>query len=333
MRAFSNGGCRSRAALVLALLCAWASPLAAAEIDSLTDRQRPLRDSREALESRLNHALRAGVARANRNATACDPHVLYDAVRDALSSPFIGHWIAEDLDRDVTLDRRRIAREDSIYRDLGWLENPSVHLKDLSSVVRVGDTLFGVDKIGHFFVEGWRYFEIAYLEAQGIEAALDWGERSERTYFGSYTTGLYSSADLVANFEGMRFWLRLAGHAPDPIEPGWLADRPLVACGRRFWIAGERRWRLARELDLSRHVAPVWDEAVNCPAYRTPEIEALVTARSAALALRDGTDYGCPVEPQACAEARQRYGALAPRLLHPACLAAPQRARPRWLSW
>jgi hypothetical protein len=320
-----------RSAFSIVLLASVAVPARGAEIDSLTDRAAVLDDSSDALERRLNDALEAGVARANEALAGCDEDALYRELRRALAWPFIGHVIAESLNEDETLARRRVRREDSIYRDLGLLDNISVHWKDLSAVVRSGDVLMGVDKIGHFVVEGFEYFEISELDGEGVAAAMDWGEGSERTYFGRYTTGVESYADLVANFEGMRFWLRVLGQADDPLDAG--PRRPYVTCRRRFWIGGERRWHLARELDLAHYVTPVWDEAVNCCSYRSEEIEALVRARVAELSRAAGVDYRCPIDPDACARARERYGEWAPRLLHPACLAAPPPERPWWRFW
>jgi hypothetical protein len=322
-----------RGALAIVVLLSLAPPSRSAEIDSLTDRGVALADSSAALERRLNEALETGVARANEASAACDADALHRELRRALARPFVGHVIAEALNEDETLDRRRVRRADSIYRDLGLLDNASVHWKDLSAVVRVGDVLMGVDKIGHFFVEGWKYFEIAQLEGAGVAAALAWGERSERTYFGRYTTGVHSYADLVANFEGMRFWLRVLGRADDPLDTGWRSRRSYVECGRRFWIAGERRWELSRKLDLADYVTPVWDEAVNCCAYRNEEIEARVQARIAELSEAAGVDYRCPLVPDECARARERFGAWAPRLLHPTCLATPPSPRPWWRLW
>jgi hypothetical protein len=316
--------------LTIVFLAGIAGPTGGAEIDSLTGRTVPLADSSEALEQRLDHALEAGVLRANQTSQGCDEAALYRELRRALASPFIGHVIAESLNQDEKLDRRRVRRADSIYRDLGLLDNVSVHWKDLSAVVRVGDVLIGVDKLGHFAVEGWEYFERAHLDGEGIAAAMEWGERAERTYFGLYTTGVLSHADLVANFEGMRFWQRMLGRGDDPLHTGWRSPRPYVTCRRRFWLAGERRWRLSREVDLADYVTPVWDEAVNCCSYRNPEIEALVRARIAEVSEAASLNYDCPMDPEGCARARERYREWAPRLLHPACLAAPPAARPWW---
>jgi hypothetical protein len=316
--------------LAIALLLSIAGPTRGAEIDSLTGRSAPLADSSDALERRFGEALEAGVLRANQTSAGCDDDALYRELRRALAAPFIGHAIAEALNEDATLDRRRIRRVDSIYRDLDLLDNVSVHWKDLSAVVRVGDVLMGVDKLGHFFVEGWEYFEIAHLDGEGVAAAMEWGERSERTYFGRYTTGVHSYADLVANFEGMRFWLRVLGRAEDPLDTGWRSRRPYVTCRKRFWLVGERRWHLSRKLALADYVTPVWDEAVNCCSYRNQEIEALVRARIAELSKASNVDYTCPLDPDGCARARERFGEWAPRLLHPTCLAAPPPARPWW---
>jgi hypothetical protein len=316
-------------ALVLGLL---ASPLRAAEIDSVTSRNVTLRDSSKALDARINAALRTAVERANARGPGCDPQGLTRQLRQTLSVPFIGHSIAEDLNDADDLDTRRVAFRDSIYRDLGVFDAISVHLKDLSAVIRLDDHLVGVDKIGHFFVQGWTYFEIAYLQGDGIEAAMDWGERSERTLFGLYTTGMYSYADLSANFEGMRFWLRLLGPEQDPLEPGWWFNRPIVTCSKRFW-SREPYWRIRRKVRMSRSVTGAWDEGVNCIQYRSPEIEALVAKRIAEREAADAERYTCPIRPEECADARERYGRYADRLLHPLCASAQRPPRPWWKLW
>lgn len=323
----------ARASAPLLLLAAFVGSARGAEIDSLTDRGVVLEDSTRALERRFDDAFAIAIDRANQAPVACDERVLNRELRAALASPFIGHGIAESLNHDEGLDRRRVRRKDSIYRDLGVSENVSVHWKDLSAVIRVGDVLIGTDKLGHLVVEGWKYFEIAHLEGEGIASAMDWGERTERTYFGLYTTGVHSYADLVADFEGMRFWQHVLGQTADPLEADSRAGRPYVKCARRFWIVGARRWKQARGFELDRYVTPVWDEAVNCCRYRNAEIEARVSARIAELSHADGADYTCPVDPDACARARRRYGGWAPRLLHPDCLSAepaPDRGRRFW---
>jgi hypothetical protein len=315
--------------LTIALALGPATLARSAEIDSVTSRRIELEDATQHLDGWTNERLRRGVESANARAADCDEEQLYAEIRKAISSPFIGHLVAEELNADPQLDSRRVPLGWSIYRDLGLFDAVSVHWKNLSAVVRVGDHLVGVDKLGHFFVQGWKYYEIAYRDGQDIPAAASWGERSERTYFGLYTTGVYSHADLIANLEGMRFWLRILGGARDPFDDGFFRNRPYVECRRRLFF-GKKRWRVRRKVRLRDYVTGAWDEAVNCSDYRSPEIRAAVEHRVAEQGLLEGVSYTCPVDPGACAGARRRYGELAERLLHPRCLAAEPESQPWW---
>lgn len=96
---------------------------------------------------------------------------------------------------------------------------------------------------------------------------------------------------------------------------------------------GERRWKPGHPIKLKHYASGAWDEAIDCPSYRSLEIEARVRARIDALAAADGVDYTCPIEPDACVAAGKRYGGFAPRLLHSACLAAEPARKPWWKLW
>ena len=318
--------------LALAGFLLLSNPALAAEIDSVTLRNVELRDSVERIDSLINGYVREGVERANERSADCDKAELYKQIKRSIAFPLIGQSVAEQLNAAADFDSRRVLFEDSIYRDLGLFDAISVHLKDLSGVIRLDDHLVGVDKIGHFLAQGWRYFEIAYLDEEGIEAAMRWGELTESTFYGFYTTGIYSYADLTVNFEGMRFWLRILGSEKDPLKKGYFFNRPYVKCSRRFWI-GERRWRMKREVRLDRYLGGAWDEGMNCSRYRGQEIEELISHRIEERELIDGEDYTCPIEPAACVRARERYGVYADGLLHPLCLAQQPAPRPWWKLW
>lgn len=297
-----------------------------AEIDSVTGRNERLRNSLRPVNARLDAMLRAGVERANQRGRGCDEAYLYRSIRRSIAFPFIGHSVAEAFNRAEDLDSRRVRLRDSIYRDLGPFEAISVHLKNLSAVVRLDDDLVGVDKFGHFLVEGWKYFELAYLSGReaGIERAIAWGESAERTYFGLLTTGIYSYADLAANFEGMRFWLRILGHEKDPLEKGYFFNRSYVRCKTRFWKRTQY-WKVRRRVDLSDYANAAWDEAMNCSRYRNQEVAERIRARVRDREEFDARSYACPLDPRRCVKARERYGAQAAALLHPRCLDAAPR--------
>ena len=320
------------AVLVLVMVLVLPGAGYGAEIDSVTGRSAKLGNSARAMNSRINDLIRSGVARANERARGCDEVDLYRQLRRAIARPFVGHLVAEELNSAEDLDSRRVLFKQSIYRDLGVFDALSVRLKDLSAVIRLEDQLVGVDKFGHFFVEGWEYFRTAYLDQKDVEAALAWGERAERTYFGLYTTGIYSYADLTANLEGMRFWLRVLGQEKDPLDRGRRFNRPYVTCGKRFW-SRKPYWRVKRSFRVQHYLSGTWDEAKNCCSYRNPEIAALIRRRIEEAEIADSESYACPVHPDACVDARERYGVWADRLLHPQCLAAQGRPRPWWKFW
>lgn len=94
----------------------------------------------------------------------------------------------------------------SIFRDLTAFP----FILPMARTVRIGDVYLGVDKIGHFFGFGRRYFQ-RYLRhrAEGMdgEAAMRevvrWGAVIESSFVGGLVDGIFSHADLEANFQGM----------------------------------------------------------------------------------------------------------------------------------
>jgi hypothetical protein len=83
----------------------------------------------------------------------------------------------------------------------------------ISSTINVYGSQFGTDKIAHIFQQGYTYYRIynnALKKKLSREAALrkaiGWGRTSERTFYGTWVSGVYSNADLCANLIGMRFY-------------------------------------------------------------------------------------------------------------------------------
>ena len=55
---------------------------------------------------------------------------------------------------------------------------------------------------------------------EAVQQAVKWGQKTERTYFGLWVSGVYSNADLYANYAGMKFYdaltqpLTVGGESP-----------------------------------------------------------------------------------------------------------------------
>jgi len=86
----------------------------------------------------------------------------------------------------------------------------------ISSTVNLYGAQFGTDKIAHFFQQGYTYYKI-YNRAladggtagEATQKAVNWGRQTEKTFYGTLVSGVYSNADLCANFVGMKFYLNL----------------------------------------------------------------------------------------------------------------------------
>jgi hypothetical protein len=219
---------------------------------------------------------------------------------------------------------------DSVYRDIDYIEGFSLNIKELSDVVNIDGHLIGLDKIGHFFAEGWQYFELTDDDDITIEEAVEWGRQKEAGLFGYTTTGIFSYADLVANLNGWRFWNKVLLRQDDPLK-GVIAsffNKPYVTCDVQIIDSirnGKiiRAWELNTRFDLADYIDGAWDEANNCNSYADPIIENKITARIESI----DPEFVCPLNAELCVEARDRYGVLAKYVLHPACLTAGDRPR------
>ena len=120
----------------------------------------------------------------------------------------------------------------------------SIYRTFLSNYLTISETVnlygeqFGTDKIAHIFQQGYTYlriYERALKSGLPKEAATkranDWGRKSERTFYGNLVSGVYSNADLAANFAGLKFYQNLTGQ----INIGERIKSPLVRLENGFW--------------------------------------------------------------------------------------------------
>ena len=199
----------------------------------------------------------------------------------------------------------------------------SLKIKELSDIVNINDHLIGLDKIGHFFAEGWKYFELTQYNNHNIDQALEWGKEQEAGKFGYTTTGIFSFSDLVANFNGWRFWNKVLLKENDPLK-GIISNffnRPYITCERQIIDSIKNKrivkaWEYNTRFDLSDYLDGAWDEGNNCNSYEDPVIEEKVTLRIKNV----NSDFTCPFVPEYCLESQEKYGYYSKHVLHPYCL-------------
>jgi hypothetical protein len=215
------------------------------------------------------------------------------------------HWV-DHIERwairNPAIDKVDSHRHRSIYRGLPIWATRVNFLFGVGPTVKVAGSRIGTDKLGHFISQGWKYHR-RWLRGDGVDGAVRLGVRNESTIFGSPSTGAFSNADLVANYEGFLFYRSL-------FEDGVVRGQPAIV---RFVGRGAV---VQRPFDFRDHVNDYWDEALNpnrfdrllrgpmlrrlselCPVYAAdPGLwvsrdEESLRRRYASIGLRDGTSF------------------------------------------
>ena len=286
-----------------ALLATGAAP--AYETDQHSNRLLPLADSTAALNGKVNASLREILARPR------PPQSEAAVVRAVYRSLGGLHWvdrIERWAMRSPQVAKLTTARYRSIYAGHPLWATRVTALFGIGATFKVDGVLIGSDKLGHFFSQGRKFYR-RWLRTRDEARAAARSAYTERAIFGQMTTGDYSNADLVANYEGHRFYRSL-------FEDGIVPGKPAIL--RREG----GRWVLQREFDWADHVNPYWDEALYpnhydrllhvhmrkrlmrfCDDYRSaPELWAIAPAEDARLAasyamlqLRDTRDLRLPI--------------------------------------
>ncbi|MBB6481557.1 hypothetical protein [Spirochaeta isovalerica] len=75
-------------------------------------------------------------------------------------------------------------------------------------IVKVAGEFVGPDKIDHFFDQGYSYWLKSHF-GESDRAAIEFGVESENGWYGLKAGGVFSFADLKANWEGYQFFINL----------------------------------------------------------------------------------------------------------------------------
>ena len=153
------------------------------------------------------------------------------------------------------------ARYRTSYLKSIFILNPGIALT-ISPTVKLYGSEFGTDKVAHVFQQGYTYYK-AYRRASGEGAtpaeatakAVRWGQKSERTFYGTLVAGVYSNGDLAANYAGLKFYQGLT----KPIVTG---DKTRSAVLELY----EGTWRFTNHSDeplLKPFISDHFNEALN----------------------------------------------------------------------
>lgn len=142
--------------------------------------------------------------------------------------------------------RHSHADRGDLYGQVPVRENLLLSVVGPASTVRLGGVLLGTDKIDHFWVQGYDYYQRSHAGLDPARA-VEWGTSTEWGIWGVRTTGIFSYSDLAANHAGFRFYDALLS-ARSPLQRD---EAGCVALARPFRWADWIDWQLDEVLNPS----------------------------------------------------------------------------------
>ena len=244
------------ATLVACLAILLVPAVQAIETDQYYTWGRPMEDSLEVMNAKVNLEIDRALAQTNPQRRA--PGMTCEAARKRIVNHFrlllihrLELWAINSAlvaRIPATADEELQYRELYLYHGRHPLD-PAV-LVGPSPTIQVDGVRFGTDKLTHFFSQGWLYYKayrkgrrsgLSHEEAES--KAIDLGVLSERTLLGMAASGVFSRADLEANYQGLGFMTAMC----DPV-------RPLL-------IRTDVGWQLREPFDFHDYITPEWDES------------------------------------------------------------------------
>lgn len=122
-------------------------------------------------------------------------------------------------------------------------------------IIKVGGEFIGPDKIDHFFDQGYSYWEKSDY-GNNDNRALEFGVDTENRWYGFQAGGVFSFADLRANWGGYQFYKYLFNGEKSHL---------LVSC--------EGVVSIRRDFDWSEHIDWQFDELKNPSIYTDKNME------------------------------------------------------------
>ncbi|MBL7647538.1 MAG: hypothetical protein JNK74_15235 [Candidatus Hydrogenedentes bacterium] len=235
------------------------SKVAAGETDQYLTWGTTLRDSSAELNAYLDAEINRFLVKANRRTRppACVEDLsvdLYLHLFEGLHASRIRNWLktSPEVERFPSDDL-----SDWEYQRMSIFRRPAFpYLLPMAQTIRVGDVYLGIDKIGHMFGFGRRYFQIyqrALAAGDSPDAALDrvlrWGIQHESNLVGKLVDGIFSHGDMEANYQGFRLALAFSA-----------GDGPL-------FYREKGAWRYRGGLDIRDYITPEMDESYNPNRY------------------------------------------------------------------
>ncbi|MDH3465324.1 MAG: hypothetical protein OES26_05345 [Gammaproteobacteria bacterium] len=246
---------RGAAYLLSLFICS--SPVAAMEVDPYLAWMHEINDSTEVINRFINQTARETVEEVNGKPDKYDSceAVTVRIFRRNHTSIFTSKRLLRHIHSNPDIDKLGRAHFEEVHGSM-YRYVPQLYVSSLSDTINVNGIYIGDDKIAHFFGFGRRYYK-RYLTALGkgkdtetaLLEAIRYGVRNENGLMGKLIDGIFSHADLEANFQGMQM-------ARSFCE----GENPNLVGSAGAWV-----WD--HDTDFSEFVIPTIDEGFNNSHY------------------------------------------------------------------
>ena len=230
--------------------CVVVSGTAAYETDPYTHRERTVADSLVVLDREVNATLDRLASSWSRGEREWRfVMTVYWRIGGPNFEDKLERWAMESPE----IERIEFKRGESLIDDFPALIARVARIFNVGPIINLNGVYIGTDKIGHFLSQGRKFYQ-RYRRLGDEALAMRRSVRTETGLFGRWTTGVYSNADLVANYEGYLFY---RGLFHDDI----VAGKPAVFRWQDGKPVRQRRFTWAD------HVNEFWDEGLNPNVY------------------------------------------------------------------
>lgn len=233
---------------------AFCADVYAYESDQHTNRTQEVPDSLEIMDEQVNAAIEKVLNREHMSTSR-------KAVARGIWSEIGGIYWADKIERwavkSPLIEKYDQTRHQNIYSNMPIWATRAAFIFGLGRTFKLNGVMVGSDKFGHFFSQGHKYYR-RELRGEPEDLLLAKGAFAERWVFGQLTTGIFSNADLVANYEGWRFYQSL-------FDDGVTEGKPAIL------TLQDGKYVRRRQFTFADHVNAYWDEALN-PAYNVRSI-------------------------------------------------------------
>ena len=282
-----------------------------AETDGFTDRYQPVPDAMPVINQEIQNRIEKVLLKMNQKSNVCEWDQLNSELGSQLRRPINGE-IESFIMNSPLVPKSPIVFDNSIFKNVPAIYNLPLRLGMMIGIhmgapIHHKGYLIGADKFGHFMDEGYYYYSLVHFWNLTLNDVLKLGDFSETTYNGKWTGGIYSYADLSANYDGYFFWKDILGTPQDRHQS-------------KYFDCEKGLWRLKKPIDLADYVSPAWDEGMNCNDFRTEGMAQGIDVTIVELEQKNHKRYHCPVFPEKVSEMIVRYADQSSWVIQPKIL-------------